>query len=83
MSLCPICNGLIVFQRYCPRCSSEMMDLGKISDYFAPYSPYREIDHVNMSNGIEHDVDNHQCIHISHCSFCGFEDTHTINEKEL
>jgi hypothetical protein len=60
-----------------------MTDAGKMSDYFLDYSPYREYEHVNMSNGIEDDVENHQCIHISYCSFCSFEETVAINEKEL
>jgi hypothetical protein len=81
MSMCPVCNGLTSIQDHCPKCSSLMNDSGKMSDFFAPYSPYREIDDVNMTNGFP-DVKQHQCLHLAYCESCGYEQVLAFEEKE-
>ena len=40
--ICPVCNGIASLAVPFPDCSSIMEDLGHVSDYFGPYSPYEE-----------------------------------------
>lgn len=79
MSFCPVCNGFSSVKLKCPKCQTMMTDSGKLSDYFGDYSPYREIEHLNMTNGIV-DVAEHQCTHIAYCSNCGYDQMISINE---
>lgn len=57
-----------------------MKDAGKQSDYFAPYSPYRESDDLKLSNGILNDATDHMCIHVLYCSSCNKKQVATIYE---
>jgi hypothetical protein len=81
MSVCPICNGFATYEKICPKCSQSMTDGGRLADYYLDYSPYREIDHIKMSNGYN-DVQNHECTHLTYCPSCGFEDVVAIGEIE-
>jgi hypothetical protein len=66
---CPVCNGLLQASAGCPQCAGELSDGGRISDYFAPYSPYRPIDDMKMTDGfIDHAT--HECIHYMYCDQC-------------
>ena len=65
-SICPVCNGLQELDTDCPVCSQRMCDRGKLSDYLGPYSPYREIDDISMSDGTLGITDN-QCLHLVNC----------------
>lgn len=66
---CPVCNGLEPLRFPCPRCGTITRDMGRISDYYAPYSPYREIDDLKRTNGAP-DLRLHQCIHAACCPEC-------------
>jgi hypothetical protein len=68
--LCPICNGFDVFQAVCPQCQHAAEDLGRLGDLYGPYSPYRPIDDIRMTNGYP-DLQHHQCLHAASCSGCG------------
>ena len=81
MSYCPVCNGLDSFEYICPKCQSKMEDSGKLSDFFSDYSPYREIDDVNLTNGFL-DVQENLCLHVAYCPQCGYDQITTINEIE-
>ncbi|WP_202081040.1 hypothetical protein [Caldalkalibacillus salinus] len=56
-----------------------MDNQGRLADFFADYSPYREYDHVDMSNGYA-DVQNEQCIHYAFCTNCGRSENVAIQE---
>ena len=42
--VCPVCNGLKDIYIQCDSCQILLIDKGKISDQFDPYSPYVNID---------------------------------------
>jgi len=68
-SICPVCNGLGLFQAVCPACRTEAEDLGRLGDYYGPYSPYRPIDDIRMTNGFS-DVRDRLCLHNAYCGRC-------------
>ena len=68
---CPVCNGLIAIGEYCKSCNSVMEDLGRIEDYYTPYSPYEEQDGIPI---LQESTEN--CIHLFQCLGCD-------NEKQL
>lgn len=78
-TICPICNGLTNLDKVCEKCGSLMEDHGRYEQLFDPYSPYREIDHIRMTNGFM-DVAQHQCIHIAQCPQCSHQQLFFIQE---
>ncbi|WP_248930431.1 hypothetical protein [Paenibacillus hamazuiensis] len=68
--VCPVCNGLEALQPICPDCGQAAADQGKLSDFYGPYSPYRPIDDLKMTNGYD-DLRRHVCMHSVYCSRCG------------
>jgi hypothetical protein len=77
---CPICNGFQTLAVACPNCRAETADYGRYNDYLGPYSPYRPIDDISMTNGYP-DVANHICLHLMGCSTCN--QTFQVGVKEL
>lgn len=69
-SYCPVCNGLEELHVGCPECRKEADDLGRFNDFLGPYSPYRPIDEISLTNGFD-DLSRHQCIHVLYCERCG------------
>jgi hypothetical protein len=70
MSLyCPVCNGLEALSWACPSCQHTAIDYGRWNDYLGPYSPYRNIDEMSMTNGYP-DLQNHTCVHVMSCPQC-------------
>jgi len=67
--MCPVCNGLQALNAECSVCTHQACDCGRLDDYLGPYSPYREIDDIAMTNGYP-DVVNHLCIHLVNCTAC-------------
>jgi hypothetical protein len=80
MSWCPVCNGLIKINKSCCFCQQTFEDLGKMSDYDEDYSPYRELDHLHLSNGYM-DVAKQLCIHLCQCTSCGEKAMVAVEEK--
>jgi len=78
--ICPVCNGLTTLQAVCSECHHQLDDLGRVDDLWGPYTPYREIDDIKMSNGFE-DIKEHQCIHIATCPICGKDHYIPVNEQ--
>jgi predicted nucleic-acid-binding Zn-ribbon protein len=70
-SMCPVCNGLQALHSSCPKCGTSAADDGRLNDYLGPYSPYRPIDDVGLTNGFL-DVHRQQCTHVAHCPSCGY-----------
>jgi hypothetical protein len=80
MWICPVCNGFDVLNHTCPRCGRLLDDMGRLSDYYNPYSPYREIDHIKLTNGF---IDQmlHRCIHLLHCPHCDCQLHQAVQEQ--
>ncbi|NLT95483.1 MAG: hypothetical protein GXW85_08140 [Clostridia bacterium] len=65
---CPVCNGLLSIGEVCKNCQGVMEDMGRIEDYYNPYSPYEEQDKIPQlaeSPG--------NCIHLFACTNCNEE----------
>lgn len=78
-TLCPVCNGLHEINDRCPSCGNVTQDLGKVSDYWAPYSPYREIEDLKMTNGYI-DAIAQRCIHKMYCDACQHSYVYSVAE---
>jgi hypothetical protein len=70
---CPACNGLQSLSAPCPQCQSDAADYGRSIDYLGPYSPYRYVDDISMTNG---NPDN--CIHVLSCKNCNYTFTKEV-----
>lgn len=79
-NICPVCNGLMYLKAYCNNCNHSLDDYGRIDQIWEPYSPYREIDDIKLTNGFD-DYATHQCIHLTNCPACGNNQIVAINEK--
>jgi hypothetical protein len=77
--MCPVCNGLQQLNPMCSRCGGAMHDEGRISDAFGPYSPYRQIDDLKLTNGFL-DLSTRQCVHSLYCPHCGSGRTQYVQE---
>jgi hypothetical protein len=77
--LCPVCNGLDQLQASCRSCGGAAEDCGKASDYYGPYSPYRPIDELKLTNGFP-DLAQHQCYHALYCPSCDSTQLHAVDE---
>jgi hypothetical protein len=69
-AICPVCNGFDLLEAACPDCGGVAEDCGRLGDYYGPYSPYRPIDDIRMTNGYP-DVRERECLHAAHCTRCG------------
>jgi hypothetical protein len=78
---CAVCNGLESLIAECPHCQMPVEDYGRFNDYLGPYSPYRPIEDISLTNGYE-DLQNHQCMHIMSCSNCGDTFMIAVNERQ-
>jgi predicted RNA-binding Zn-ribbon protein involved in translation (DUF1610 family) len=79
MFMCPVCNGLQSISFACPQCRTKMADEGRVDDYLGPYSPYRPIDDLKLTNGYT-DLSTHQCVHSLSCPQCGKQLTRSVQE---
>ena len=77
--LCPVCNGLLLLQLTCPKCTCILEDMGKIDDYDGPYSPYRPSDDLKLTNGFR-DLQFHLCCHYVYCSSCSRTNVVEVDE---
>ncbi len=80
MSMCPLCNGMSSIESQCSSCQGQMVDQGRLLDYFDDYSAYLDIEGMKLFDGIENDQRDHQCPHVFYCSNCQKEDTVLIQE---
>ncbi|MFK7694623.1 hypothetical protein [Paenibacillus sp. HJGM_3] len=79
---CPVCNGLQTLTKHCPGCGGSLSDGGRAEDYLGPYSPYRPIDDMKLTNGIA-DLANHICVHQLYCTTCGFTASVDVQEWRM
>ncbi|XJZ28085.1 hypothetical protein ACF5W4_04620 [Bacillota bacterium Lsc_1132] len=80
MPICPICNGLRGIPTFCQKCGSEMIERGRIMDYYDDYSPYMDIDLMKMEDGYPDSYKNHQCPHLCTCPKCLTDEVVLIKE---
>jgi hypothetical protein len=59
-----------------------MRDLGRYFDALGPYSPYRPIDHMKMTDGW-FDFVTHLCPHRIFCSCCHRTDVLMVEEEPV
>lgn len=78
--ICPICNGFQKYDFQCPKCRSQMIDIGRYMDMFDDYSPYLEIDGTKKVDGIVDDQKNHSCPHVFDCPSCGERQLRIVEE---
>ncbi len=78
-SICPICNGIRRINALCPNCQNQLIDQGKLEEFYGPYSPYMEIEANKLSNGYI-DLENNYCMHLNICPVCGYEQVIAVKE---
>jgi hypothetical protein len=66
---CPVCNGFLSIGEVCKKCSSVMEDMGRIEDFYNPYSPYEELDLIPCLQELPGN-----CIHLFSCTSCEEEE---------
>lgn len=76
--ICPVCNGLMEIDFRCRQCQKKMNDLGRIEDFYLPYSPYEEQDDLAALQ--ESDL---FCIHLLFCPNCKLDQRCNISLKEF
>ncbi|WP_245983427.1 hypothetical protein [Ammoniphilus oxalaticus] len=79
-TICPLCNGLQLYELKCPSCNCSMNDIGRYMDFFDDYSPYLEIEGMKKSNGISDDQQSGRCPHVFDCPTCGHRHVKEIDE---
>jgi hypothetical protein len=80
MSICPICNGLREMYLLCTHCGEQMVDSGRLIDFFDDYSPYMEIDLMKMEDGFPDTNSGQKCPHLYTCPSCHNDDVIFIKE---
>ncbi|WHY01996.1 hypothetical protein [Neobacillus sp. DY30] len=80
MSICPICNGLRELYQLCTHCGEQMVDSGRLIDFFDDYSPYMEIDLMKMEDGFPDTNSGQKCPHLYTCPACHNDDVIFIKE---
>jgi hypothetical protein len=80
MPICPICNGLAVIHLTCEKCGGQMIENGRIMDYYDDYSAYMDIDLLKLEDGYKDTFKNHKCPHLFLCPNCNKEEVILIKE---
>lgn len=70
MNICPVCNGLFDYIKYCSVCGDRMQILDRIENYYDNYSPYLSYNLTDLNDG---DV-SYICSHVCICPTCGKRD---------
>lgn len=69
MYVCPLCNGMVDYIKYCPSCGSRMEIFDRVENYFDSYAPYLNYPLTDLNDGDPP----HICSHSAHCPVCGME----------
>jgi transcription elongation factor Elf1 len=80
LAICPLCNQLESANYSCKKCSSFLLDGGRLMDYFDDYSAYLDIDGMKQFDGINNDGQKNLCPHMFYCSMCGSDEVKLISE---
>jgi len=73
--VCPLCNGLQVAPKLCPRCGQEMEDKGALQEFIDPYSPY-----LSQELG-ENFAGTGDCVHLYCCPFCALDQRFSVPKQ--
>lgn len=79
---CPVCNGFREEIAACRLCGHKMEDTGRLENAFDDYSPYRDIEHLRMTNAYL-DLQAGECLHLFICQRCNHKDIRGISEEIL
>jgi hypothetical protein len=71
MDICPVCNGIIDYIKYCPKCKNRMDMLDRVENYYDDYSADLEYDLTDLNDGDPKDI----CSHICYCPDCKIRQT--------
>lgn len=66
MNICPICNGLLDYERSCHKCGNKMEVQGRLEDYEDGYSPYLNYSITDLNDGDSSNI----CSHLLICPYC-------------
>ncbi|MCQ6273381.1 hypothetical protein JMM81_00135 [Bacillus sp. V3B] len=80
MGICSVCNGFKELKAQCPTCGGEMLDKGRVMDYYDDYSAYMPIDQMKLEDGQYDDFKTRKCPHLVSCLQCGYEAAYLIKE---
>lgn len=80
MPICPLCNGLRVIHITCETCGIQMIENGRVMDYYDDYSPYMDIDLMKLEDGYKDSYRNHKCPHFFRCPNCNRDEVVLIKE---
>lgn len=80
MAICPICNGLRTIDSICQNCGCQMIDQGRIMDYYDDYSPYMDIDLMKIEDGFPDSYTQQKCPHLYNCPHCFHDQVVLIKE---
>ena len=67
--ICPLCNGLYSIAVPCKQCGVLMENMGQVSDFYGPYSPYEEQGALQAKLGEDPNV----CTHLFYCIHCDID----------
>jgi hypothetical protein len=70
MNICPVCNGLMEYTKYCPRCGEKMQIYDRVENYYDDYSPYLSYELTDLNDGDASNI----CSHFWYCRNCGNQD---------
>lgn len=73
MSYCKLCNGMSEIIYSCPQCNSDLVDVGRIYDYFDDYSAYMDIDLIKLVDGNPTSSKKNECVHLFKCEDCNVD----------
>lgn len=73
MNWCKLCNGLSESVFSCPQCEGDMVDIGRIYDFFDAYSAYMDIDIIKLADGDPASSTRSECVHLFKCQECGVD----------
>lgn len=69
MYICPLCNGMIDYIKYCPSCGGRMEVYDRVENYDDSYSPYLSYPLTDLNDGDPPSI----CSHSAQCPVCGMK----------
>jgi hypothetical protein len=79
LGFCPLCNGFREVQKEC-LCGSQMVDSGRVMDYYDDYSAYMDIDQLKLEDGYRNSFLTNKCPHLFTCPICAKDQVLFIDE---
>jgi hypothetical protein len=83
MKACALCNGIVSYKGMCAKCGDTTLDQGRYHDYYDEYSPYMDIQEIQLADGIPNSSCTDTCLHLFTCKRCGEEEGRSIDMVEF